>query len=188
MDPHVTQLLRRAADGDTSASEELFSAVYDDLRLRAARLMQGPGAHTLQPTAVVNEAWLRLSSGMSDLESRRHFLAVAARAMRSVLVDHARSKNAQKRGGGASRLELDATVEVFEQRSGDLVELDDALAQLESMDPQLAKLVELRFFGGRTIAETAEVLSISTATVERHWRTARSWLHAELSGRDENEG
>ena len=182
----MTQLLQKMADGDPSAGEELFSLVYSDLRSRAARLMQGPDAHTLQPTAVVNEAWMKLSGGDSNWENRGHFLGVAAKAMRSVLVDHARAKRAQKRGGGAERIELDTAIEVFEERARDLVLLDEALDHLQTLDARLGKLVELRFFAGLTIPETAEALGVSTPTVERGWRTARSWLRAEMSSRDAN--
>ena len=187
MDAPVTRLLKRMADGDSAASEDLFKVVYGDLRARAARLMRGPNGHTLQPTAVVNEAWLKLSGGESDWENRNHFLSVAAKAMRSVLVDHAREKRAEKRGGGAERVELEAAVEVYEGSAGDLLQFDDALEHLHAMDAKLGRIVELRFFGGLTIPETAEVMGVSTPTVERGWRTARGWLRHELSGGDETD-
>lgn len=184
MEVQVTVLLKRMADGDASASQELFEIVYGDLRARAARLMQSPG-HTLQPTAVVNEAWMKLAANESAWENRGHFLAVASRAMRQVLVDHARAKKSQKRGGDSERVELDTAVQIFQERARDLVELDAALERLQAIDPSLMHLVELRFFGGLTIRETADVMQVSTPTVERSWRTARSWLRNELEAGDE---
>lgn len=188
MEEPVTILLKQMAEGDESAASELFELVYGDLRARAARLMQSENGHTLQPTAVVNEAWMKLAGGGVNWASRGHFLGVAAKAMRSVLVDHARAKKASKRGGGAQRVALDAAVEVFEERAMDLVRLDTALEQLRTVDSKLSQIVELRFFGGLTIPETAEVMQVSTPTVERGWRTARSWLGHELSSEDENDG
>lgn len=188
MEEPVTLLLKQMADGDESAASELFELVYSDLRARAARLMQSEHGHTLQPTAVVNEAWMKLAGGGVSWESRGHFLGVAAKAMRSVLVDHARAKKASKRGGDAQRVALDAAVHVFEERALDLVRLDAALEQLNQIDPKLGQLVELRFFGGLTIPETAEVMGVSTPTIERGWRAARSWLGHELSSKDEHDG
>ncbi len=186
----LTQLLRRAHGGDVQAADELFSAVYEDLYGRAAKMMRGqPSGHTLQPTAVVNEAWLRLGlDGNQDWQDRRHFLAVASKAMRSVLVDHARARKTQRRGGHRQRVDWTDGLVWSNERSFDLLALDEALTRFGELDPALSQLVELRFFGGLTIAETAEVLGMSTATVERGWRTARLWLRAELEGAREDEG
>ena len=184
-DEPLTLLLQRMESGERDASEEVFRRVYDELRSRARRLSKDASS-TLQATAVVHEAWLKLSGGVgSDWKSREHFVGVAAKAMRSVLVDHARARKAAKRGGGAQRLELDEAVRTFESRSVDLLALDDALRRLAELDPELARVVELRFFAGLTIAETARVMEVSTPTVERSWRTARTWLRADLGGADE---
>jgi RNA polymerase sigma factor (TIGR02999 family) len=142
---------------------------------------QGPH-HTLQPTALVHEAWMRLTGG--HFIDREHFAAVAAKAMRSVLVDHARRRGTLKRGGGRVRAELDGVLALFHERSPDLLALDDALRRLGENDPELARIVELRFFGGLSIEETARVLASSTASVTRGWRVARMWLVRELEGAD----
>ena len=141
-----------------------------------------PGDHTLQPTALVNEAWLRLFSAdvVHRFNGRGHFLRHAACAMRSVLVDHARSKRAAKRGGGEQPLPLDAALVLFEERSIDVVELSDAIERLTEFEPQLGRIVELRFFGGLTIPETANALGVSTQTIDRRWRVARMWLRREM--------
>lgn len=176
----VTRLLERVSSGDTAAREELFTLVYAELRRRAERLVPSGEPNTLQPTAVVHEAWMRLSAGSGDWNSRAHFLGVAARAMRSVLVDHARAKGSEKRGGAARRVGLDAATRVYEERAIDLVALDEALARLSDVDIALTQIVELRFFSGLSIAETARVMGVSTPTVERGWTTARSWLRVQL--------
>ena len=183
----LTNLLQRATSGDHAAAERLYDAVYADLHRRAELLMaHQPAQHTLQPTAVVNEAWLRLGLNAEvDWQDRSHFLAVASRAMRSVLVDHARRRTADRRGGGRRRVEWDEALEAFEAGTVDLLELDEALSRLGEMDAQLARIVELRFFGGLTIAEAARVLDVSTPTIERGWRSARIWLRAELGDREE---
>ncbi len=184
----ITVLLQHAEEGNTEAAERLYSIVYDDLRRRAGNLM-GPGAAemTLQPTAVVHEAWLRL---MPDVDTDRssprwrergHFLAVASKAMRSVLVDHARTRGSRKRGGDMCRLAMDSAFAIFDERGMDVLLLNEALEALADMDAQLARMVELRFFGGLSIEETSDVLGVSTATVNRGWRTARAWLRAELA-------
>jgi len=182
-------LLRRMADGDNDAGRELFAILYADLRSGAGRLMGYDVRHTLQPTAVVNEAWLKLASVPGEnWNSRAHFLGVAGKAMRSVLVDHARAKKAEKRGGNAERIPLDDALKLYEDRAIDLIALDEALAALSTTDEELARLVELRFFSGLTISETAEVMEISTASVERGWRTARSLLRVQLgaNGHDDS--
>ena len=181
-----TVLLRSIHGGDKGAAEKLFAAVYDDLHQRADRMMvHQPAGHTLQPTAVIHEAWLRLGLDPDkDWQDRAHFLAVASKAMRSVLVDHARARRAQRRGGDHKRVEWDTAILEFETSAVDLLALDEALTRFAEFDPELSRLVELRFFGGLTIDETARVLECSTATVERGWRTARLWLRAELGERD----
>lgn len=182
----VTLLLRRASAGDSEAAELLYSTVYDELRRRARNLMGSDAlSSTLQPTAVVNEAWMKLCPSVElqegvEWKEREHFLAVASKAMRSVLVDHARARATDRRGGNGYRVEWEEAVALFDERSVNLVHLDDALQELAKLDPQLAKLVELRFFGGLTIEETAGILGTSTASLNRAWRTARAWLRAEL--------
>src|SRR5262249_31683920 len=148
----------------------------------AGRYMSGERAHhTLQPTALIHEAWLRmLGERSSEWNDRAHFLALAARAMRQVLIDHARRRDAGKRGGGEQRLALDAALEVYARRGPDLLVLEEALARLEQLDPQLGRIVELRFFGGASNEEAAVGLGVSTRTIERGWKTAQAWLRAEL--------
>ncbi len=159
--------------------------LYDELRRIAARQLQGErDGHSLQATAVVHEAYLKLVDlRRMRWQDRRHFLAVASRLMRQVLVDHARARLAAKRGGAGPRVELTEASGVSEPRSVDFVALDGALERLAALDAEQARLVELRFFGGLTIAETAEVLGSSPATVKRDWETARLWLFRELGGR-----
>lgn len=178
----ATRCLKALSAGDARAADELFQLVYGELRELAGGYLRGAAARTLQPTVLVHEAYLRMIDTPSGQEwsSRAHFLGVAAKAMRSVLVDHVRARNARKRGGEFERVPLDALVDELEQSGSDLVALDDALAALGELDHDLARLVELRFFGGLTIEETAKVLGVSTATVERSWRTARLWLHERL--------
>lgn len=180
--PDLAALLSRAADGFAAAESELFEGLQQHLRrlARASLRRQGPG-HTLQTTALVNEAWLRLLGAENvAFESREHFLAIAARAMRFVLVDHARKKGSDKRGGDRKRLPIEVALELYEQRSVDVLELNDALDALAEQNERRAKIVELRFFGGLTVADTAKVLGVSEATVERDWRMARLFLLAEL--------
>ncbi len=178
----ATRLLAAIERGETGAAEELFAVVYADLRrVAAAYLGRERKGHTLQPTALVHEAYCRLvdaeNLGYSD---RHHFYAVAARAMRRILVDHARKRKAAKRGGGASRVPLDRLPELPDERDAWLAALDDVLADLERLDARQAQVVELRFFGGLTIQETAATLGVSHATVERDWKVARAWLAREL--------
>jgi RNA polymerase sigma factor (TIGR02999 family) len=180
----ATVHLARLRAGDARAADDLFRLVYEELRGLAGRYLAGAnGAPTLQPTALVHEAFVRLvhAEPGDGYASRAHFMGVAAKAMRSVLVDHVRAKRAQKRGGAFERVPLDDLVDELEQQASDLVALDDALVALAELDPDLARLVELRFFGGLSIEETARVLGTSTATVERSWRTARTWLRDRLS-------
>lgn len=182
-DQPVTRLLRRMETGDRAAAEELYGLVYDELQRLARRLMASSGPQTLQPTAVIHEAWLKLAGGHGDpWTDRGHFLGVAARAMRSVLVDHARARKTAKRGGDARRVEVDEAMATLEESAGDLVALDAALEQLQTVDPELGRIVELKFFAGLSIAQTARAMDTSTATVERGWRTARTWLLDRLGG------
>ncbi len=179
----ATQLLAAAGRGDAVADEELFAVVYADLhRVASAYLQRERKGHTLQPTALVHEAYCRLVDAENlEFADRRHFYAVAARAMRRILVDHARKRKAAKRGGGAGRIPLDRLPELPAERDAWLTALDDVLGDLEKQDPRQAKVVELRFFGGLTIQETGETLGVSHATVERDWKVARAWLARELA-------
>lgn len=176
------ELLRRVSVGDARAQAELYEAVRGELRSVAGGLMrEQPAGHTLQPTALVHEAWLRLLGGApANYESRGHFLGVAARAMRSILVDHVRRKRAEKRGGGRASEPLDEAVAAIESGSADLLDLDLALEELEADDPELARLVELRFFAGLSHEELAQVEGVSLSTIERSWRLARARLHRRL--------
>jgi len=180
----VTVLLRRMSEGDASASNELLPLIYAELHAMAERLMRDQGAsHTLQPTALIHEAWLRMAGGESvDFADRGHFVALAARAMRSALVDHARRKASDKRGGARERVPLEQAAELFSERGSDVLALDEALQRLSAMDPELGRVVELRFFAGLSVEETASILGVSTPTIVRHWRVARMWLHRELGG------
>lgn len=180
----ATRLLRRISAGDRRAAEELLPLLYDELHRIARQSMGGPGAApTLQPTAVLNEAWLRMEqAGSGGWEDRNHFLGVAARAMRSVVVDHVRARASHKRGGAHQRVDLDQALGRWEDTTTDLLELDKALDDLEQLDPSLARIVELRFFAGLPSSEIAAILSVSTRTVERGWATARSWLYLKLGG------
>jgi RNA polymerase sigma factor (TIGR02999 family) len=180
----VTQLLNRVAAGDPAAAPELLPLLYGELHAVAGRMMreQGPG-HTLQPTALIHEAWMKLvGEPERKAATRAQFVAFAARAMRSVLVDHARRKRSEKRGGAAQRVALDTLFEDFQQRSVDVLALDEALGGLSAMDADLGRIVELRFFAGLSIDETAAVLDVSVPTVVRRWRIARMWLWRELHG------
>jgi RNA polymerase sigma factor (TIGR02999 family) len=180
----VTQLLVDVRLGRRDALDRLLPVVHAELHRIAAGYMRRERAdHTLQPTALVNEAYLRLVD-QRDVEwrDRAHFLGVAAQLMRLILVDHARARRAAKRAGGAERVALDDAVVAVGERDVDLVALDEALGRLTELDSRLSKVVELRYFGGLTTREVAEVLGVSTATVEREWATARGWLRRELGG------
>jgi len=182
----VTELLRRWNSGDREAMDRLMPIVYDELRRLAAGYLRGerPG-HTLQPTALVHEAYLRLvRQDRVEWQNRAHFFGIAASMMRRVLVDHARRRQAEKRDAGGFRLTLQLG-EAFEAaRDPELLELDQALGRLERLDADQARVVELRFFGGLTVEETAVVLGISTATVKREWRTAKAFLRREMASDD----
>jgi RNA polymerase sigma factor (TIGR02999 family) len=182
MPADATELLARASRGDETAVRELAPVVYEELRALARRYLppNKPGA-TLQPTALVHEAFLRLiEQDHIDYQSRAHFLAAAAVAMRSVLADHARASGAAKRGGGWCRITLDRAVALRSEREVDLVALDEALNRLSELKTRAAQIVELRFFGGMSVEEVATFLGVSERTVKDDWRTARAWLRAEL--------
>lgn len=179
----VTRLLAEWGGGDREALDRLIPLVYDELRRLADRYLRRERAdHTLQPTALVNEAYMRLV-GQSEVrwQNRAHFIGVAAQLMRRILVDHARGRVASKRGGGRQKLSLQALDSFFEEPDLDLVALDDALGELAEMDPQQSRIVELRFFGGLTIEETAEVVGVSPMTVKREWALAKAWLLRQVS-------
>lgn len=179
----VTRLLADLQRGDRSALDELLPIVYDELRrLADSYLSRERPDHTLQPTALVHEAYLRLVDQREvNWQNRAQFFGLAAEMMRRILVNHARDRRAAKRGGGARRLSLDEAVSFFEQRDVELVALDEALNRLAALDPQQGRIVELRFFGGLSIEETAEVLAVSPATVKRDWRMAKAWLHRAMT-------
>jgi RNA polymerase sigma factor (TIGR02999 family) len=179
-----TRLLQRMRAGDAAAEQEVLAQLYRELHALAVQSMQRERAdHTLQPTALVHEAWMRIAGGGEGREwqSRAHFLCVAAKAMRHVLVDHARRRMADKRGANATRLELDEAVAMQESRTLDVLALDEALQRLAQRDNELARMVELRFFGGLTTEETGAILGLSVRQVEGAWVTARGWLQRELS-------
>lgn len=178
----VTRILAELDSGDGSAADRLLPILYDELRGLAVHYLQQERVdHTLQPTALVHEAYLKLvDQKATPWKNRAHFLGVAARAMRQVLVDHARKKKAVKRGHQLDRITLDDALGVTSNDIVDLVALDDAMNQLATLDARQSRIVELRFFGGLTVEETAHVLSISISTVESDWRMARAWLHREL--------
>jgi RNA polymerase sigma factor (TIGR02999 family) len=180
----VTQLLIAWNDGDESALEKLVPLVYGELRRLARHHMRRERAdHTLQTTALINEAYLELVDIRNvHWQNRAHFFALCARLMRRILVDFARSRHYAKRGGGAQPICLDQSVAVSPEHSPDLVAVDEALQSLAKMDSRKAKVVELRFFGGLTVEETAEVLKVSPETVRRDWRLAKVWLLREISG------
>src|SRR5271167_1958656 len=179
----ISALLRAWSDGDQSALEKLTPQVYDELRGLARRFMkrERPG-HSLQTTALVNEAYMRLVDykGM-QWQNRAHFFAVSAQLMRRILVEHARRHNL-KRGGGVQHVSLEDTALVCGQQSADLVALDEAMDALARLDPRKVQVVEMRFFGGLSVEETAEVLKVSSVTVMRDWNTAKAWLYRELTG------
>ena len=180
----VTQVLARVRAGDADAGQELLPLVYEELRqIARGQLSRERRNHTLQATALLHEAWMKLG----DMEGaqpkdRAHFMAIAARTMRQILVDHARRKKAGKRGEGWDRVTLNIALDQLEKDELDLVALDEALQQLAEQDPRKARVVELRFFAGLSVAEVAEVLGVSTRTVEGDWFMARAWLRKTLDG------
>jgi RNA polymerase sigma-70 factor (ECF subfamily) len=183
----LTLILGRARDGDDRARGELVALVYDELRRVATRLMRRERAdHTLSPTAVVHEAVIRLlgESVLEKAADRSFLFASAARAMREVLIDHARRRAADRRGGGRRRVPLDAVVDYFQGQGLDLVAVHEALDRLAERDGRQAQVMTLRYFGGMTVPEVATALGVSTVTVERDWRLARAWLAGQLGGGD----
>ena len=185
--PHrVTQLLAKWSHGDDAALTELTPLVYEELRRLAHHYMEGQRPdHTLQTTALANEAYLRLADQTNpNWQSRAHFFAVAARAMRQILVSYARSNRAQKRGGGGARIELDEAAILSPEQSKEIVDLHEALERLGALDSRKAQVVELKFFGGLNYDEIAEVLKIARMTVRRDWEFARVWLYTELHSVD----
>jgi len=179
----ATQLFTDWSDGDAVSLDELIPVVYDELRRLARHYLSRERVdHTLQPTALVHEVYLRLI-GQDNVrwQNRAHFFAVAAQMMRRILVDHAKGHHRTKRGGGAIKLSLDEAINLSVEGAMDLVALDEALARLSATDPRKSQVVELRYFGGMSVEETAEILGISHKTVMREWVTARAWLYRELS-------
>jgi len=176
--PDVTRLLARWTDGDEAALQQLVPIVHEELRRLARRQMAGERPdHTLQPTALVNEAYLRLVNlKRMQWQDRAHFIAMAARLMRRILVDFARSRGYQKRGGGAQQVSFTHALEVATGQPTDVVALNDALEALADVDERKSRVVELRFFGGLSVEETAEVLNVSRETVKRDWKFAKLWL------------
>jgi RNA polymerase sigma factor (TIGR02999 family) len=184
----IDEILAEAAPGQPPDADRLIPLVYDEMRQLAANYLrrENPG-HTLQSTALVNEAFLKLvDQTRVNWQGKTHFFAVGAEIMRRILVDHARTKQRQKRGGDRQRIELHDDLKVSAQRDEDLLAVDEAILKLAERDPRQAKIVELRFFGGLTVAEVAEVLGVSKRTVESEWTMIRAWLRRELS--DEESG
>jgi len=179
----LTQLLIDWSNGNQSAFDKLMPLIDEELRRLAHRYMSRERAgHTLQTTALVNEAFVRLVNRKNvNWQNRAHFFGLAAQLMRTILVDHARSHACAKRGGGAFKLELDDALVVSQKKAVEVIALNDALNELVRLDPQQSRIVELRFFGGLTVEETAEVLHLSLATIKREWSTAKAWLYHELS-------
>ena len=179
----VTELLTAWSGGDKAALDKLMPLIHQELRRLAHHYMSRERTgHTMQTTALVNEAYLRLVNREGvNWQNRAHFFAIASQLMRHILVDHARSHAYAKRGGGAQTISLDEAMVVSQERAADVVALDDVLKELAHIDPQQSRIVELRFFGGLTIEETAVVLGLSPATIKREWSTARAWLYHELA-------
>ena len=187
--PELTQLLADWGNGDRSALDKLFPLVHSELRRIAQRQMsqERPG-HTLQATALVNEAYLKLTGQQGfDWQNRAHFFAVCAQVMRHILIDHARAHARDKRGGGAVKVSLNDALVVAEDQAAHFIALDEALRVLERLDPQKSKIVELRYFGGLSIEEAAEVLNVSPRTVRREWQRAKAWLYRMMTEGIEDE-
>ncbi len=181
--PEVTQMLADWSNGNQQALNSLLPLVYDEMRRIASRYLRRERVgHTLQTTALVHEAYLRLIDQQQvNWQSRAHFYGIAAQMMRRILIDHAREQQADKRGGGMPKIAIDEALDAAEEKEVDLIALDDALNTLAKLDEQQSRIVELRFFGGLTIEETAAVLHISPATIKREWVMAKAWLHRELA-------
>jgi RNA polymerase sigma-70 factor (ECF subfamily) len=178
----VTELLIELSNGDRKAVDLLLPVIYDELRKLAANYLRRERPdHTLQPTALVHEAYLRLvDQTRVNWQNRAHFFGVAAHIMRRLLVDHARKHNAEKRGQDFQKISLDENIDRATERSTELIALDDALQALAAFDEQKARVVELRYFGGLSIEETAGVMGVAPTTINRHWRFAKAWLHGEM--------
>jgi RNA polymerase sigma factor (TIGR02999 family) len=182
----LTVLLNRMRKGDRQASEKAAALVYSELhRIAAGQMRRERPGHSLQATALVNEAYIKLVGSESlEIQNRGHFYAIASQQMRRILVDYARANNALRRGGGAAKVDLDKAMLTAEGQSVDVVGLDDALKELEKIDPRAAQVIELRYFGGYTDKEVVEALGVSLATVRRDWEFARSWLFDQMRGSD----
>ncbi|MEZ5344321.1 MAG: sigma-70 family RNA polymerase sigma factor [Pyrinomonadaceae bacterium] len=178
----VTKLLKKAQTGDKKSLDEILKVVYNELRRVAENQLRNErDDHTLQATALVNEAYLRLLEQKDvDWKNRLHFFSIASEVMRRILVNYAVKRNAQKRGDGATKIALDEAVSFTRQKDFDIVALNEALTELADFDQKQARIVELRFFGGLTIEETAEVLEVSESTVKREWRIAKAWLKTRI--------
>jgi RNA polymerase sigma-70 factor (ECF subfamily) len=173
----VTMLLRAMNRGEENAADKLLNLVYDELHLLAKRYMRRERLdHTMQPTALINEAYIRMVGNDTDWQNHQHFIAVAATVMRRVLVDHARAHNAGKRGGDLRQVEFEEGIAFSSERSVEVIEVDDALAELENLNPRQAKVVELRYFAELTDDQIAALLNISSRTVQRDWLLAKDWL------------
>ncbi|CAN5706598.1 MAG: sigma-70 family RNA polymerase sigma factor [Pyrinomonadaceae bacterium] len=184
MSDNITHILKEWSDGDRQALDRLTPLVYEELRHQAARYLrrERPG-HTLQTTALINEAYLRLIDAKDvQWQSRAHFFAIAANLMRRILVDHARRRDVEKRGGSQIRLTLDEALAIAPETDVDVLAIDEALNRLANLDPQQARVVELRFFSGLNVEETATALGVSPKTVKRDWSVARAWLRREIGG------
>ena len=179
----ITQWLRASKHGDAEALERLLPLVYDELHRQAVRVFSHESAgHTLQPTALVNEVYLRLvKQDEMKWQNRAQFFGIAAQMMRRILVSHARARQAAKRGGGETMITLEEGVAAAPQRDVNLLALDEALQRLESIDAEKSRMVELRFFSGLSVEETAEVMGVSPRTIDRQWQTAKAWLHREIA-------
>ncbi|MGC2238169.1 MAG: sigma-70 family RNA polymerase sigma factor [Pyrinomonadaceae bacterium] len=182
--PRITQMLKQWSEGNQQVLDQILPLVYEELRRQASRyLRREREGHTLQTTALINEAYLKLIDQKNvDWQNRSHFFAIAAQAMRRILVDYARERHREKRGGAAENLPIEeAAFVVSREKSVDLVALDEALTRLARFDERQARVVELRYFSGLSIDETAEVLNVSNVTVRRDWNLAKAWLHREIS-------
>ncbi len=179
----VTDLLIKLSNGKRDVVDELLPIIYDELkRIAANYLRRERSDHTLQPTALVNEAYMKMIDiTQVSWQNKAHFVGVAANQMRRILVDHARNHNARKRGGEFHIMTLNEEIDKADEQSAELIALDDALTELAKLDPIKAKIVELRYFGGLSTDETAEVLNVAPITVKRHWKMAKAWLYGELS-------
>ncbi|HTD96608.1 MAG TPA: sigma-70 family RNA polymerase sigma factor [Edaphobacter sp.] len=182
-DSQVTILLKAMKHGDPAAADKLLPMVYGELhRLASAYMRRERKDHTLQPTALINEAYMRLAGEEVDWQNHEHFIGVAAKVMRQVLVDHARGHNAAMRGGGLVRVELEEGVAVSKERSEEVLMIDEALTRLEASNPRQARVVEYRYFGGLSVEQIANILGIAPRSVKRDWALARIWLFKEIQG------